>query len=149
MIVDVLKNIATNRLNMDFAYGDKPSLNLKDGTVNDKYCFWLLPVENKPQLNDFNRTIANNWDVALFMCIKSDMDGGSADENGEDYYSEKWIKNIKPLYDLQAINKMTAAFTCIESLTLSNLIYKEVMNIPFDQNMDGLYITFTIKEDLI
>lgn len=148
MIVDVLKNIATNRLAMDFAYGDKPSLNLKDGTVNDKYCFWLLPVENKPQLNDFNKVIANSWDVALFLCIKADMDGGTPDENGEDYYNEKWTKSIKPLYDTQALNNLTKAFTCIESLTLTNLISKEVINL-FDYNMDGLYITFTIKEDLI
>jgi len=148
MIVDVLKNIATNRLVMDFAYGSKPSLNLKDDTVNDKYCFWLLPVENKPQINEFNKVITNSWDVALFICIKADLDGGSPDENGEDYYNEKWTKNIKPLYDMQALNNLTKAFTCMESLTLTNLNSKEVINL-FDENMDGLYITFTIKEDLI
>lgn len=148
MIVDTLKNIATNRLNMDFAYGDKPSLNLKDGTVNDKYCFWLLPVDNKPQLNEYNRVIANSWDIALFMFIQADMDGGMPSDNGEDYYSEKWTKSIKPLYDTQALNQLTMAFTCIESLTLTNLTSKEVINL-FDANMDGLYITFTIKEDVI
>ena len=148
MIVDTFKNIANNRLNMDFAYGDKPSLNLKDETINDRYCFWLLPVENKPQLNEFNRVISNNWDVALFLCIKADMDGGNPSDNGEDYYSEKWARNIKPLYDQQALNQLTMAFTCIESITITNLISKEVINL-FDENMDGLYVTLTIKEDLI
>ncbi len=148
MIVDILKNIATNRLNMDFAYGDKPSLNLKDGTVNDKYCLWLLPVDNKPTINEFNRVIANSWDVALFMCIKADMDGGTPSENGEDYYNEKWTTSIKPLYDQQVVNQLTMSFTCMESITITNFTSKEVINL-FSENMDGLYITFTIKEDLI
>lgn len=148
MIVDDLKNIAENVLGMQFAYGGRPHLNLKDGTDSTKYCLWLLPVDNKPQLNDFNKVVANNWDIALFICIKSDLDAGSQDENGADYYNEKWLQNIKPIYDDNILASLSSSFTCLETLTLSNMVHKEVINL-FDENMDGLYITFTIKEDLI
>lgn len=145
MIVDILNDIAQD-INLTFAYGDKPSLNLKDETIDERYCLWLLPVENKPVSNEFNRIIENNWDIAFFICIRADMDGGNPHD--EDYYFEKWSKSIKPIYDNKLFETIANKLTCEQGLTLSNLSTKEVINL-FDENMDGLYITFTIKEDLI
>lgn len=147
MILDILKNIAEQTLKMDWQYGTKSSHNLCAPSA-DKYTMLVLPLVNKPQLNSFNKVTENNWEIALFMCITADMDGGTPGQNGSDYYAEKCDKSIKPLYDDNAVGKLTAAFTCKEELTLSGLNVTEVINL-FDENVDGLYITFNIREDLI
>lgn len=148
MIVDTIKTIAETSLNMTFAYGDRTALNLIDENTG-KYALWLLPVENKQEVNGLNKVVANNYDLAFFMCIKSDMDGGTPGVNGQDYYAQKWELNIKPLYTDKAVENFVKAFTCKEAFTVSAPVVKEVINIPFDINLDGLYVTLTIKEDLI
>lgn len=147
MIVDTIKTIAENSLNMTFAYGDRTALNLIDENTG-KYALWLLPVENKPEVNGLNKVVVNNYDIALFMCIKSDMDAGTPAINGQDYYAQKWGQNIKPLYTDKAVENFVKAFTCKEEFTVSAPVVKEVINL-FDLNVDGLYVTLTIKEDLI
>lgn len=153
MIVDTLKTIATQTLDMAFQYGDKPSINLHNGSsaIDDlKYCFWLMPVTTKPTFNEFNKKIANEHTIALFICIKSEFDAGDGNIDGMDYFKEKWEKNIKPLYNDGTLDTFTNSFTCLDKLTLSNMEITEVINITeFDYNMDGLYITLNIKEDLI
>jgi hypothetical protein len=154
MIVQTIETIATQMLDMYFRYGTAPALNLYDGkgteTADSKYCLWLLPVDCKPFLNEYNKPVSYTWDVAMFICTKGDIDGGTPGENGEDYYLEKWTTTIKPLYDQKTVDRLMQAFTCDDTLTLSNVSMKEVMNIPqFDFPLDGLYLTFTIKQDLI
>jgi len=140
MIVDVIKSIVQN-LNMSFKYGDKPSLNLQDGEITG-YNVWLLPVEHKSTVTQYNRVSSRIWDVAFFIFIKSDLDSGG------DYYNEKWEQNIKPIYTNNYVDNIVNQLSCEERYTTSDIVVKEVINL-FDWNMDGLYITMTISEDLI
>ena len=147
MIVDTLKNIATQVLAMDFRYGTREILNLKD-TSSEKYQFLLLPVENKPVFNEFNKVVANNYDIAVLIGKISPFDAGTSTENGEDYYEDIWNYDIRPLYDDGIVAQLMAAMTCDDMLTVSNTAVKEIIGL-FDNNLAGLYITFQIKEDLI
>lgn len=142
MIVDTIKSISQDILSMTFQYGDKPSLNLYDGEDNGGYFFWLLPVESKNIIDQYNKTIAKEWDLAFFIAKKSDIDSES------DYYNHKWELSIKPIYDNGYVETFTSSLTCEGNLTLSNVVVKEVINL-FDWNMDGLYITATITEDRV
>ena len=142
MIVDEIKSISENILSMSFQYGDKPSLNLYDGEDNGGYFLWLLPVESKNIIDQYNKTIMIDWDIAFFIAKKSDIDSES------DYYNHKWELNIKPIYDNGYIQTFTSSLTCGGIYTMSNVVVKEVINL-FDWNMDGVYVTATISEDRI
>lgn len=137
---------AAAELDMNFLYGDRPSMNLSDSEDCERYKLWLLPLENKPELNEFNSVVANNWSVALFIFRQSELDAGA--EGAEQYYHEKWDLHIKPLYEEDAVGRLTGHFTCRQSITISQMQVKEVINL-FSENLDGLYITFNAREDLI
>lgn len=154
MIVQTLNTLAKDVLDMHFNYAREDVQNLYDGkgdsSEDSKYVFMLMPVSNRPVFSGLNRITNNVWGIAVFIGRKSDFDGGNADNNGEDYYNEKWTANIEPLYRDKVVEAMVGAFACLEPFTVTEMNVVEVINWSVASfNLDGLYVTMTINEDVL
>lgn len=146
MIVDDIKSIIDTN-GWEFLYGDKATQNLMNGEISSTPNFFLLPVEKAGQLNDYNKPTFDTWTISFLLCKKSDLDGGTSAEEGKDYYYEKWLNNIKPFYR-QLVDEFISSFVCLEQYTITTTKTVEIIN-SMDWNVDGLFVTLTVKEDLI
>lgn len=130
--------------NLVFIYGDKATQNLLGciQTLNGKTGLFLEPIQRDYKFSEYGGTESETFKGHLVLIVKSNLDGGSPEIGGQDYYDEKYNNHIKPL--LSIAQSLASSITC-EELEVLEWSIIEVVNL-FDENTDGISIRFTIKQ---
>lgn len=129
---DFYKNIAREN-NWGFEYSRPDYQNLYDDVENDKVYLFLDPITTDSKFSDSGNE-TKSYSGKLMLLMSSDVD---------EEYSDKYIKYIKPLFE-DARNILIDGFACSDfEINLFKTL--EVINL-FDQNMDGLMITYSVTD---
>jgi hypothetical protein len=127
-----------------YRYGTKSVLNLYDGgnddILQDTKCAFLLPVVRRPAVNQYGGLERLNYQVSFMMLNNSQLDI-EVQDNGDQYYYQKYIYKILPL--LKEFESMVKAWSCTD-LIFTNIEITEVVN-ELANNMDGLFIRCQIS----
>lgn len=134
MIHNLLKNIAKNN-NWVFEYGRRDFQNLYNDVDRNQIHLFCDPIATNTTFNEYNIAEKINYSGSFLLLIDSDVD--------EDYQT-KYINHLKPMFD-DSLKLIQSQIRC-EDLNIENWQSTEAINI-FDQNLDGLIITYSISYD--
>lgn len=126
---DFLNKIAEDN-EWHYQYGRADYQNLIDDIEADKVSLFVDPITSESKFSDAgNETV--NFSGKLMLLLQSDVD---------EAYKNKYTEYIRPLFD-NARSILIEGFVCSE-FELNLFKTTEVINL-FDQNMDGLLITYS------
>lgn len=131
---EILENISEDN-NWRFVYARKDYQNLYEEVDKDQIHLFLDPVKTATDFNERNQPIKTTYSGSFMLLVDSDFD--------EDY-GVKYQKHIKPLFD-DAIKVINEAVRC-EDMDINSWGTTEVVNL-YDQNLDGLIVTYSVSCD--
>ncbi|MEM9076310.1 MAG: hypothetical protein AAGC43_04685 [Bacteroidota bacterium] len=130
-----LKTIAEAN-NMKFEYARRDFQNLEEIDVNKVHLF-LDPVTINENHGDYNRVESRDYSGRFLLLVSSEFN--------QDDYEGRYLENIKPLIDT-SIETVRDGLRCDGKMTINTWSTTEVINL-FDQNYDGLVVTYSVNED--
>ena len=144
--VEILNNYCTAN-NFKFVYGRKASLNLLDNrTALEPHKIYLMcePFRRVSERTAIGKIKSYLFNGSFFLAVNSNIDMPVFNEVGNSEVRSKYILNIKPLLDLQS--KMVDYFSCTD-IEIVNWDVIDVYDI-FDQNKDGILVTFSVRSNV-
>ncbi|MEC4048771.1 hypothetical protein OX284_004960 [Flavobacterium sp. SUN046] len=130
---DLLKNIADDN-NWFFEYSRKDYQNLYDGMEIEKVHLFVDPITVDSKFSDSGHETFT-YSGQLMLLVSSDVD---------QTYQDKYLTLIKPLIQT-ASQDLKNALICSD-FELVKFTTLEAINI-FDQNLDGVLITYSINQN--
>lgn len=133
---DFLKNLAEEK-GYIFQYCRTDYANLFDEEVEDgQIVLFADPIRIQKTFDDNNVVIKRTYTGSIFLSMSSDVDEG---------YQERYDKYIKPINE-QAIEDMESKIRCSD---FGDVSWNETeLNNYTDYNLDGVYVTYSISEDV-
>jgi len=141
-IVSIIQEKAES-LGYKFDYGKKDWINLLRSDVEVGRIYFLLdPVKINPEKTKFGGFGKISCKGDFLIAVKSNLDNVIHQQKNQDKENGKYLKNVRPL--LEEIEKFFNLFSCDNF----ELIINEIVDIYnyLDVNIDGLIVTYTIKE---
>lgn len=149
-LVEILETYCNNN-DIVFVYGRKSSLNLLDDkhekeTMTDGKVYLMVePFRRLPISNTTTSRVSGyNFTGNMLLVVNSKLDMPVYNELNNDTERSKYTLNVKPLLDIyKGLNEMLARCT---DITVNSFESIDVYDL-FDQNKDGLFITYNIRSD--
>lgn len=126
---EFLKNIAEAN-SWGFEYARQDYQNLVNDIEENKTRFFVDPIITDSKFSDTGSETVT-YSGKLMLMLSSDVD---------EEYNDKYEQHIKPLFD-GACATLKDAFSCSD-FQLNSWKTTEIINL-FDQNLDGLLITYS------
>lgn len=121
-----------------FDYGRADYHNLFNGIDNKGVTHVFLdPVERSKKRDDNGTVESLTYSGSFMMLYSSDID--------EEGYNKRYLDYIKPIIDSQ-VEIVETELICNQEATIEEWKELEVINL-FDQNLDGIVITYRISID--
>ena len=127
---DFYKNIALEN-EWGFEYSRPDYQNLYDDIEDNKVYMFVDPITTDSKFSDAGNE-TKSYSGKLMLLLSSDVD--------EDYI-DKYNSYIKPLFD-DVRNILIGGFACSD-YEVNSFKTTEIINL-FDQNLDGLLITYSV-----
>jgi len=130
-----------------FVYGRKASLNLLDNKTQlepEKVYLMCEPFRRVPERTAIGKVKSYLFNGSFFLVVNSNLDMPIYNEAGNNSERSKYILNVKPLLDLH--QDMINYFGCTD-LEIINFEAIDVYDI-FDQNKDGILVTFSVRSNV-
>lgn len=125
-----------------FRYGTKSVLNLYDNSnediIQDRKCAFLLPVVRRPLFNNYGGIDRHLSQISFMMLNNSRIDIEIQDD-GDQYYYQKYIYKILPLLKEFETIKISCSDMVFENIEITEVV-NELAN-----NMDGIFIRCQIS----
>lgn len=149
-LVEILENYCNDN-DIVFVYGRKATLNLLDDKNEaetmelNKVYLMVEPFRRVPIIESINARVKGyNFTGAMFLVVNSNLDMPVYNEVNNDIERSKYKLNVLPL--LSVYNSMNTFLARCTDITVVSFESIDVYDI-FDQNKDGLLITYNIKSD--
>lgn len=129
-----------------FIYGDKATHNLLGcvESLQGRKGLFLEPIQSDQKFGQFGGLESETYRGHFVLVVKSELDGGSPETGGQDYYLQKYENNIKPAKENATV--LGTEIACAE-LEINEWSIVELINF-FDENTDGVSVKFTIKRTI-
>lgn len=127
-----------------FVTGIKAVQNLfeaQESLEPNKIYFFLDPVTRTSQNSINGVLVSKTFSGQMGVFVKSDLDQVYFNEKGQPDTNSKFTQNIEPLFDIT--KALQRAFFC-DGLEIIDFIENDATDL-FDENFDGLIITYKIK----
>jgi len=149
-LIEILEDYC-NANEIVFVYGRKASLNLLDDKHEadtmelGKVYLMVEPFRRLPIINEPSGRVGGyNFTGSMFLVVNSNLDMPVYNELKNDVERSKYHLNVKPL--LTVYNAMNVFLSRCTDITIQSFEAIDVYDI-FDQNKDGLLITYNIRSD--
>lgn len=141
--VEILDNYCSTA-GIKFVYGRKASLNLLDNrTKLAENTIYLMcePFTRTPERTTIGKVKSYLFNGSFFLVVNSNLDMPIYNEVGNDASRSKYKLNVKPLLEIH--KQMVNSLGC-SGIDILKFDAIDVYDI-FDQNKDGILITFSVR----